>query len=225
MSASNPSPLPETRERLLRVAVAAFGQRDYDGVSTREIVEAAEANISAISYHFGGKRGLYLATVSYLAEQFHSQMAARLEEIRQALEKSDPQACADLLCEFLGGFIELLLTGDLGDSAPGIIFREQHRPTDAYEILYHKLLQPMHETLTALVACYRGEARDSHSAMLLAHALLGQSVIFRIGRTTLLKRLGKPAYTRTDIAQLKQHLSGYCRWLLDAPRLDEEVAP
>ncbi len=223
MSASNPSPLPETRERLLQVAVTAFGQRDYDGVSTREIVEAAGANISAISYHFGGKRGLYLATVEYLAEQFHRQMAARLEEIRQALEASEAQACADLLCEFLGGFVELLLAGEHGESAPGIIFREQHRPTDAYDILYRKLLQPMHETLTALVACYRGESRESHSAMLMAHALLGQSVIFRVGRTTLLKRLGKTAYTRADIEQLKRHLSGYCRWLLDAPYPAEEV--
>ena len=217
MPVSQPSPNPETRERLLRAALTAFGRRDYDGVSTRQIVEAAEANISAISYHFGGKRGLYRATVSYLAERLHGQMSDRLAQVRQALENADPQRCSDLLCDFLGGFVEQLLAGELGESAPGIIFREQHQPTDAYEILYHELLQPMHETLADLVACYRGESAQSRPVILMAHALLGQSVIFRIGRTTLLRRLAEPAYTPSDIEQLKGYLAGYCRSLLDAP--------
>ncbi len=225
MPGSPSSSIPETRERLLQAALVAFGQRDYDGVSTRQIVEEAAANISAISYHFGGKRGLYQATIDYLAERLHAQMATRLSDVQQAIQHAEPATCADLLCRLLSGFLEALLKGELGESAPGIIFREQHRPTDAYEILYRKLLQPMHQTLTALVACYRGEAPDSRSAILLAHSLLGQTVIFRIGRTTLLKRLHKPAYTRSDIAQLKRHLNHYCRWLLDAPPLAKEISP
>jgi AcrR family transcriptional regulator len=209
--------MPDTRERLLRAAIFAFGQRDYDGVSTREIVEAAGANISAISYHFGGKQGLYLAAVEYLAEQLHSQITEQLPRIHQAISDTDSQACADLLCGFLSTFLEVLLKGELGESAPGIILREQHQPTEAYEILYQKLLQPMHTTLTGLVACYRGEPDDNRSMMLLAHTLLGQVVIFRLGRTTLLKRLGKTAYSRSDIEQMKRQLNSSCRCLLDAP--------
>lgn len=216
MSDNLQSSLPETRERLLQVAVVAFGRRDYDGVSIREIVAAAGVNISAISYHFGGKRGLYLATVEYLAEQLHRQMADLLAAINRAIRNKDRPACADLLCEFLNGFIDHLLDDDLGESAPGVFFREQQQPTEAYEILYRKLLQPMHETIAGLVACYRDVKRDNRSAMLLAHALLGQTVIFRIGRTTLLKRLGKNAYSPADITRLKRELNTYCRCLLDA---------
>jgi AcrR family transcriptional regulator len=210
--------MSETRQRLLQAAVVAFGQRDYDGVSAREIVETAKVNLAAISYHFGGKHGLYLATVEYLADQLHTQLAEQRAKVEQVLESADRAACADRLCDFIGAFIEVLLTEDLGESAPGIIFREQHQPTDAYEILYRKLLQPMHTTLSRLVACYRGEAQESRSTLLLAHALLGQTVIFRIGRTTLLRRLGKSAYTREDIAELKRQLCSYCRCLLEAPK-------
>jgi hypothetical protein len=46
---------------------------------------------------------------------------------------------------------------------------------------------------------------------------LGQVVIFRLGRTTLLKRLGKTAYSRSDIEQMKRQLDSNCRCLLDAP--------
>jgi AcrR family transcriptional regulator len=218
MPASASPPHPETRERLLQAAVVAFGLRDYDGVSTREIVEAAQVNISAISYHFGGKRGLYLATTGYLADRLHERMNARLATIRESLAHATPDDCADLLCDVLGNFLEVLLNSELGESAPGIIFREHHRPSDAYEILYQKLLQPMHETLTALVARYRGVAQSGQEAILMAHALLGQTIIFRIARTTLLRRLGKTAYSPSDIAHLKQQLGHYCRGLLDAPQ-------
>ena len=207
----------ETRERLLQTAVLAFGRRDYDGVAIRQIVEQADANIAAVSYHFGGKRGLYLATVEYLADSLQDRLAAQHSRIHQTLESGNVAECEALLCELTGRYIEELLSGKHGESAPGIIFREQAEPSDAYEILYQKLLQPMHATLSALIACHRGEDTASRSSLLLAHAILGQCIIFRIGRTTLLRRLGQPAYTRNDIDELKRQLGNYCRSLLAAP--------
>ncbi|MEJ2395439.1 MAG: CerR family C-terminal domain-containing protein [Candidatus Thiodiazotropha sp.] len=218
MKATSPSSLTETRERLLQTGVVAFGRRDYDGVSTREIAEAAGANISAISYHFGGKRGLYLATVEYLAEQLHSELSESLAAAAQAIDHGDPAACTDVLCDFVGDYLDLLLNNKRGDSAHGILFREHNQPTGAYEILYRKLLQPLHSTLTRLVSCCRGEPQENCSAILLAHALLGQTIFFSVARTTLLKRLDKPAYTTSDIAQLKRELNRFCRCLLDAPQ-------
>ena len=207
----------ETRERLLQTAVIAFGKKDYDGVAIRQIVEQADANIAAVSYHFGGKRGLYLATVEYLAEQLHTQLAEQRKRIGETLENGNGNECADRLCELTGSFIDVLLGGELGESAPGIIFREQAQPTEAYEILYRELLQPMHVTLSSLIACHRGEATVSRSSIMLAHAIMGQCVIFRIGRTTLLRRLDQTHYTRTDIDSLKRQLDSYCRCLLEAP--------
>lgn len=215
--ANDSQKIHETRERLLQTAVTAFGRRDYDGVAIRQIVEQADANIAAVSYHFGGKRGLYLATVEYLADQLHVQLAEQRSRIGETLESGNTNECVDRLCELTGSFIEVLLGGELGESAPGIIFREQAQPTEAYEILYRELLQPMHATLSSLIACHRGEAIASRSSITLAHAIMGQCVIFRIGRTTLLRRLDQPAYTRTDIDELKRQLAGYCRCLLEAP--------
>jgi TetR/AcrR family transcriptional regulator, regulator of cefoperazone and chloramphenicol sensitivity len=206
----------DTRERLLQAAVIAFGRRDYDGVSIREVVEAAGANIAAISYHFGGKRELYLATVAFLADRLHAGMADQLHQAKQAINEGAPGPCAELLCRFLGGFLEQMLAGELGESAPGIIFREQSQPTEAFDILYARLLEPMHTTLASLVACHLGRVAKDREVITLSHALLGQTVIFRIGRTTLLRRLNKPAYTLSDVAQIKAALAGYCRSLLAA---------
>jgi AcrR family transcriptional regulator len=211
---SNAQHSSETRERLLKTAILAFGRRDYDGVAIRQIVEKAGVNIAAISYHFGGKQGLYTATVEYLAERIHDGMAEYQSQVSQVLKAGGKNECADLLCNFTGLFIDTLLTGEYGDSAPGIIFREQHQPTEAYEILYQKLLQPMHNTLSSLIACHRGEAETSRSSLLLAQALLGQCVIFRIGRTTLLRRFDQADYTSADIDLIKHQLRAYCRSML-----------
>jgi len=213
-------PLPDTRERLLQAALQAFGRRDYDGVSIRQVAVAAGANIAAISYHFGGKRELYHATVGYLAERLRAVLADRLQAVEQAILEGDPQVCEEQLCHFLGRFLEQILRGELGDSAPGIIFREQHQPSEAFDILYTMLLEPVHKTLTSLVARRRGWRPDDRRAIILAQALIGQTVIFRVERTTLLRRLSQAEYSAADIERLKAQLSDHCRLLLGATTID-----
>ncbi|HTH15368.1 MAG TPA: TetR/AcrR family transcriptional regulator [Magnetospirillum sp.] len=46
-------------DRLLKAARDCFLADDYHNVSTRQIAEAAKANVSMIRYYFGSKEGLY----------------------------------------------------------------------------------------------------------------------------------------------------------------------
>lgn len=52
-----------TRERLLDVAEELFAARGFNGVSVRDIVNAAGANLGAIPYHFGSKENLFKQVV------------------------------------------------------------------------------------------------------------------------------------------------------------------
>ncbi len=52
----------EARLRLLHAALRLFADKGFAKTSTREIAQAAGVNISAISYYFGDKTGLYRAT-------------------------------------------------------------------------------------------------------------------------------------------------------------------
>ncbi|HME02969.1 MAG TPA: TetR/AcrR family transcriptional regulator [Solirubrobacteraceae bacterium] len=63
-----------TRARLLEAALDLLAERGEDGVSLREITSAAEANVAAVSYHFGSLKALCDAAVeqglvSYLNAQ------------------------------------------------------------------------------------------------------------------------------------------------------------
>lgn len=54
--------MDSTRERLLDAAEHLFSDEGY-GASLRSITSAAEANLAAVSYHFGSKEDLLLAVV------------------------------------------------------------------------------------------------------------------------------------------------------------------
>jgi AcrR family transcriptional regulator len=55
------------RTRLINAATPLFARQGLSGVNVRTIARAAGVNVSLISYHFGGKEGLYAAV---LREQF-----------------------------------------------------------------------------------------------------------------------------------------------------------
>lgn len=57
----------DLRNKLVLIATRLFAERGLNGVSIRELSKAAGVSISMISYHFGGKEGLYS---SVLQEQF-----------------------------------------------------------------------------------------------------------------------------------------------------------
>ncbi len=47
------------KNNILVNAIQLFSQKGYEGVSVREIAEASDCNLAAISYYFGGKEKLY----------------------------------------------------------------------------------------------------------------------------------------------------------------------
>ncbi len=51
-----------TKEAILDSALELFALQGYDATSTRQIAQKSSANLSAISYHFGSKEGLYKAS-------------------------------------------------------------------------------------------------------------------------------------------------------------------
>ena len=73
-----------TRQSLLRAGAELFAERGFDGVPIEDLAERAGVNKALISYHFGGKRGLYVA----ILQSTFASMADRL----RAIEASAPSA-------------------------------------------------------------------------------------------------------------------------------------
>jgi len=76
----SPPAAADARERIFLAAERLFAERGFDGVSVRDIVEAAAVNLAAISYYFGSKSELLLAVFAVRAKELNRERNALLRE-------------------------------------------------------------------------------------------------------------------------------------------------
>jgi AcrR family transcriptional regulator len=81
-----------TRTRLLDAALDLLAERGEDGVTLRELTTAAEANVAAVSYHFGSLRSLCDAAIEYALERY-------LDAQEEAVGALDPESTLEELAE------------------------------------------------------------------------------------------------------------------------------
>jgi AcrR family transcriptional regulator len=64
----------ERRLQLLSAALEVFGDRDYEEVSVDEVAEAAGVSHGLVFQYFGSKKGLYVACLEPLIENFRERV-------------------------------------------------------------------------------------------------------------------------------------------------------
>lgn len=79
-------PADLTKQDLIEAATNVFAARGYEGGSVRDIASAANANQAAVSYHFGGKDGLYREVLARAVAAFDMPAldAATIENLERA---------------------------------------------------------------------------------------------------------------------------------------------
>jgi AcrR family transcriptional regulator len=204
---------PDTRTRLLEAGLDQFGRVGFEGANIRAIAAAAGANIAAINYHFGGKRGLYLAVANHIVEGISGAIGPIAAEIIAIAAKPRlaPAEARAALEQFVRTAGRLLATSPRAERWARFILREQLDPTDAFDIIYNSIMGRMHRTLTALVAAVLELDPESEQARLEAFSLLGQALIFRFARAAVLRRMGWEAIGEEEadriVAQLARAVS------------------
>src|ERR1700680_811345 len=79
-----------TRARLLEAALDLIAERGEDGVALRELTDAADANVAAVSYHFGSLKALCDAAIEDALERY-------LDAPEEAVSPLDPNATLEAL--------------------------------------------------------------------------------------------------------------------------------
>src|SRR2546423_1163867 len=59
-----------TRTRLMEAALDLIAERGEEGVTLRELTDAADANVAAVSYHFGSLKSLRDAAIEQALERY-----------------------------------------------------------------------------------------------------------------------------------------------------------
>jgi AcrR family transcriptional regulator len=94
-----------TQARLLDAALGLISERGQDGVTLRELTDAAEANVAAVSYHFGSLKSLCDAAIEHALERY-------LDAQQEALSTLDPESSLEeLAAAFSRPMIHALAAG------------------------------------------------------------------------------------------------------------------
>lgn len=212
----------EARRRLLAAGLEIFGRYGYEAASTRQLAESAGVNLSAITYHFGNKAGLYNAVVASIAERMSSPLLPLLTEVNATLESSQltPDQAAHWLEEILDALAKRILDISQGEASliVPIWIREQIDPTPAFDILYTTVMSQMLRPCTALMACLMNRPEPDEECRIRVFALVGQVVIFRLIRVAVLRTTGWTEYSEEHTTYLRGIIRQHTHAALDAAR-------
>mgnify|MGYP001116188502 CR=1 FL=1 len=187
----------DSKERLLEAGTKVFAKDGFEGASTRKIVKEAGVNISAIPYYFGSKDGLYEAVIRRIISMVFAEQGEKASEISAALEsgKISKERARGFLHDLLRGFAEFLLSDRASPQMAQIMVREQMQPTVVFDIIYKGAMEPVHQTLTRLVAHLTDLPSDSQRAILCTHTIIGQLTTFKTHKEMILRRSGWKKYS------------------------------
>jgi AcrR family transcriptional regulator len=193
----------QTRAALIRASLKLFGQKGFDGTSTRDIAAAANANIGSIAYHFGGKEGLRLACAGFIVETIQRIAGPAIAAASAPGDGRSGEAAAaaqiDAIVQRMVGFI--VAQPEAGEIVQFVI-RELSHPTSALDAIYAGVFEPVHRRLCAIWAAATGEEAEAEQTRLRVFAIIGQVVYFRIGREAVLRRMGWTAIGPAEAANI-----------------------
>ncbi len=69
-----------TKERIIRAAIDAFAEGDYEGTSIRDVASAAGVSLPVIYYYFQSKEGLYDYVMRHCRLSYIQKVKAALQE-------------------------------------------------------------------------------------------------------------------------------------------------
>lgn len=198
--------IPRTDRTMLAVAIELFGRHGFDGVTTRMLAAAAGTNVSSIKYHFGSKDELYVAAIDEIVAVLGPRIAlvdAMLDRGR-TLAGADPQRRAALVRQVVQAAFSVFLRNPEMRRFVPFVLRELIVPGPHFPRLYDALPRRFHELVTRLVAWIDDCDPTDRRAVLRAQAIIGQIVVFQIGRAILLRRLDQADYGDADVDQIAE---------------------
>lgn len=161
----------EARQRLLNAGLKLFALHGFAKTTTRELAEAAQVNVAAISYYFGDKAGLYRAVFAACATPV-DQDVARFAGPGLNLEQ--------VLRGLYGGFVDTLRRGEEALLFMKLYFREMLEPTGIWQETIENDFRPQHRALLAVLGQHLGLAEPDRELQRLAICVAGLGVHLHI---------------------------------------------
>jgi AcrR family transcriptional regulator len=191
----------ETRQRILDVALKAFGDASYKAATTRQIAEAAGVSLPTLQYYFGSKEGLYRACAEAIVERYRRHTRVAGAAAAAVLSEDGAAETARLhlkaVIHALAGF---LVGSREAEGWAQFVTRELRDPGPAFAILYENLWRPGVSNTARLMARILGVPEGDPGARIRALLLLSSLLAFQSGRSIALRTMGWSTIGRDELA-------------------------
>lgn len=154
-----------------------FAERGFAGTSVRELAKKAQVNVSAISYYFKDKAGLYRATYNHniLSAGFQDRTSGNVARI-------DTLSLRDVLSDLIKTYVNPLKYGDEAAWRLRLHLREMLEPTGLWEEEIRQEILPAQEVLQNRLCQELGLEQANDRVRRLALSIAGLGVYLLVSR-------------------------------------------
>jgi AcrR family transcriptional regulator len=166
----------ETCRRLIDAASEQFARHGFSSARVRQIVDAAQVNLASVNYYFGGKEGLYRATLHFLAGQPHQGSlghALRCGTAEELLERR--------VLSILERFIGVERPSALGR----ILAHEAINPTAYLDSILEDTMRPELDRIRVLLREIAGPQLGERELAHAALGVMGQCLLYLYARNAV----------------------------------------
>ncbi len=190
-----------TRKKLLESARILFLERGYEGVSIRDVTDAAGANVASINYHFGGKDNLYREVFREMLSERVSDILRRLDAV---ISEKSPPDLGKVFRTYMEGLLgEFLVSKDAQNFAK-LVSNEMSVNGLASEILVREAAVPIHKVLKGAILAARPDIPEIKASLIIA-SVFGQMFHFVRARHVIEHTMGRE-YDEEVIRVIMDHI-------------------
>lgn len=205
----------EPREKILLTALELFAEHGFERATVRQIAKKAEVNISAISYYFGDKAGLYQAA-------FIESLGSPKDDI--ALFNDPNMSLEQALKGLFSGFIEPLKQDKLAQLCTRLHMREMVEPTGLWAQEIDNGITPYHQALLVVLQKHLDLDKVDDDLHRLAMSIVAMGVHLFVGRDVIEKVCPKIIAGNQALNLTQTRLVMFALSMIEAEKLRRKVA-
>ncbi len=210
----------ETHERILEAAQKLFAEQGLDATSVRDITAAADCNVAAVNYHFGGKENLYLESFRAMLGPLRDQ---RLAMIGKLTEREPAPTLEEFLSTFAEGFLEPLVDESKGRRFMVFVAREILDPRLPTSVFLDEFIRPLIARAGAALDRV-GVPISPEASLLCVFSLIGQ-LLHAVKAHHLASHADVPEAVPFELGSFIKHFVRFSAAGIRACSLDETAAP
>lgn len=209
----------ETRARIVTAALRMFGERGFEGSSTRDIAKSAGVNAPALQYYFDNKEGVYVACAEHIVKRIWENMSEVVTRAEQAVEsQASDEGLIEVYCAIQEQLAHFMFTSEEAGDWRFFMARMQagEGPPAAFQLIYQQVSGRMSKVLSVIVSRMLGRPADDEETLVRTMILSGQLHVFHLARRSILTKLNWDAIDERRLNLLKRVVREHTGVLLRA---------